>query len=970
MSFINHPASLKIPSLIKAAQMVTKGTTAQAAKRKKTDEMAESPPKRVTRARTAKTTDGVDLASNSAKPARAPKLAAAEKKRPPTKALTAPKKASTTKRKTRGDDEVEAFGDGPAPQSKTEDQSKSKPVNSRSSRNRAPAPLEEAKAQVIDAPKPRSRQAKAAPAENAAATTSTRTTKERTTEPAIKQQATDPVKTATRGRTAATRDGTNPKATTRARATKKVQFQEETDKENVPLETEGPKETVKSAMKPTGIRAKPVRKPATTRTSTRGRKAPNDRAKEQLPLSPKKANQVAKAGSTSSEDELAGGKTPISSPKKSTIKLQTSPVRIVNTTTTPASPSKSSPAANRLSSPARRPPPSPFKDGFRMSPKKVDINFGIEPSILQSTSNETPAKSSLLQESPRKMVLQKSTARPMLLASQSPLKSSLLQSPARRPMPSAFKSPKKASNASTSKEDSPVKLHKPPKPMHFSPEQTASSPLRVAGSPEGALPAQKTTPNQQRLQPVFKILSPAMSDSPERPVPSDLASLEATVDADIDTTMQDVQEIVPDQLQEVVVDRSSSAFAVTNEAFRRVSMESGSTDELASPDKKYAPTPLRRGDASYQDFATPTTLARAATIADPNSVSFTPLLGKINSWSASSPKKQDEAKISRLGQGMFSFGAAAAAALKEESPLKVTSPVKTSFFDDELAVMDKALEQTHECVNEVAEDIADSKAAHTAMQLSMESQASEEYGDENAAPTEAEILREEQDNGVIKTCTPAKVFNIAKITPAKAITLRPEEVHTISKVPLRASAEDSPLKVTRQRSKSMGGSFSVAHEPSVPTPATTRESLPCQPETPKLVPTKIPHTPSSGMKLDPETPGRTVRKDVVAEVLKGAIVYVDVHTTEGADASSIFVDLLNQMGARCVKQWAWNPRTSRGGSLADTTTPRENSPGTSPATGRIGITHVVYKDGGQRTLQKVRQSAGLVSCVGVGWVLE
>ena len=124
------------------------------------------------------------------------------------------------------------------------------------------------------------------------------------------------------------------------------------------------------------------------------------------------------------------------------------------------------------------------------------------------------------------------------------------------------------------------------------------------------------------------------------------------------------------------------------------------------------------------------------------------------------------------------------------------------------------------------------------------------------------------------------------------------------------------------------------------------------------------------MKLDVETPGRTVRKGIVPDVLKGAIVYVDVHTTEGADASGIFVDLLTQMGARCVKQWNWNPRASIVNSLEGTASPTGDSPNASPSAGRVGITHVVYKDGGKRTLEKVRQSNGIVLCVGVGWVLE
>jgi hypothetical protein len=64
------------------------------------------------------------------------------------------------------------------------------------------------------------------------------------------------------------------------------------------------------------------------------------------------------------------------------------------------------------------------------------------------------------------------------------------------------------------------------------------------------------------------------------------------------------------------------------------------------------------------------------------------------------------------------------------------------------------------------------------------------------------------------------------------------------------------------------------------------------------------------------------------------------------------------MGARCVKEWRWNPRSSvhGGDDLA--------------AMSKIGITHVVYKDGGKRTLEKVRDAKGEVTCVGVRWVLE
>jgi len=96
------------------------------------------------------------------------------------------------------------------------------------------------------------------------------------------------------------------------------------------------------------------------------------------------------------------------------------------------------------------------------------------------------------------------------------------------------------------------------------------------------------------------------------------------------------------------------------------------------------------------------------------------------------------------------------------------------------------------------------------------------------------------------------------------------------------------------------------------------------------------------------------------------VVYVDVHTSEGEDASGIFLELLTLMGARCVKQWSWNPRASMATSANE-----ENSPRSSEVSNnKAGITHVVFKDGGKRTMEKVRESKGTVACVGVGWVLE
>ena len=83
-------------------------------------------------------------------------------------------------------------------------------------------------------------------------------------------------------------------------------------------------------------------------------------------------------------------------------------------------------------------------------------------------------------------------------------------------------------------------------------------------------------------------------------------------------------------------------------------------------------------------------------------------------------------------------------------------------------------------------------------------------------------------------------------------------------------------------------------------------------------------------------------------VLAGAVVYVDVSNAD----ESTFVEILQGMGAKTVRQWIWNPVADNSGA------------------GKIGITHVVFKGGSSETLQKVKKSKGVVLCVGVGWVME
>ena len=69
-------------------------------------------------------------------------------------------------------------------------------------------------------------------------------------------------------------------------------------------------------------------------------------------------------------------------------------------------------------------------------------------------------------------------------------------------------------------------------------------------------------------------------------------------------------------------------------------------------------------------------------------------------------------------------------------------------------------------------------------------------------------------------------------------------------------------------------------------------------------------------------------------------------TADGDDASIPFIEALKSLGARVVKQWNWNGEDLE----------------------KVGITHVIYKQGGPTTIKKVKWSKGTVKCVGLGWI--
>lgn len=982
-------------------------------KRKKTADMPDSPPKRATRAR-AKATDGKEAGTKPTEITTASAKAAGEKKKAAVSARTSKRKAKVddedvempeepaaierpkakaskavvdkskntaapakaSKRKTRADeDEVETIGVLVSVEDVVVVAQPKPEAPKTKGRQKKAAMVEEENSQATEPPKTRGRRPRSAVVEEpktAAYKTTRGRPKKEAAHPPIEPETTEtideegqkPVKKTTRGRaganTAKPSAATAPKPT--AAATKKrVKFEEEPGKENIPIETVVPK---KSIMKTTGIKAKPVRKPAAARGSTRVKKvaqedsSTQDREKvENTPLSPKKISQVARSDQLSSEDELAGERNSIRALSKSPAKRPMSPIKgfgsvsklNFNQQSAPASPAKTI-SSSISASPARRPPASPFKDALRSPPKKAILGDAIAQPVL--LSSRTPMKTSLLQESPRKGFVE-SSVKPVLGSSQSPLKSSLLQSPARRPIASPKKgyvvgSPQKAGKDSQSL--IPTAQHSD---QHFSMPTNINQEWEDAPViAESGLSCSLASPQEQEET----VESTALG----QPSTSEPATFEFSIRDDFSDSIAPDGGVVEEMAQKHPSMVKGLAFPIASSAYRRISLESEiSEDELASPQKEIDYTPVRRFGASVKDSRTP------SIIPDPKQpsnagFSFTPLADKFSSWNATSPDELNAVHRSRRARGVFSLEGTGTTVPEEQifSETPAITPAKSSFFDDEMDVL-------HDQVDQSTDEVGAEKPRELAtFEVSQDSQASEEYGDENEAPLNSEILRAEQDaDDPTLTCTPAKVF-----TPARAVVQQSREFHTVSKVPLRASDDGSPLKVPCQRSHSFGGPLAVMRSWKQSGNIEDQDNFNEQPSTPVLKATAVPQTPNSCMRLDLETPGRTVRKGVVPDVLKGAVVYVDVHTSEGADASGIFVDLLVQMGARCVKQWSWNPRASVVDLHDDSASPQASSQEVSAS--KVGITHVVYKDGGKRTLEKVRASNGIVSCVGVGWVLE
>ncbi|KAL8393584.1 hypothetical protein RB595_003357 [Gaeumannomyces hyphopodioides] len=935
-------------------------------------------------------------------------------------------------------------------------------------------------AEPAPAPKPRGRPAKKIAAAKEEPLTAppvraTRTTRAKKTEPPTEpEEAAAPLKPATRAR--ATTASTAVKATVK----KSVKF-EEPEKEN--LAPTAPKiKRVKATPAPvpaavaaepvtTGLRARPLRRAAaaapsaparTTRGGAKPTAAPAAQKEEKplTPLGPKRITQLARAKkadrSDESDDELAGEDETSQRP------LMKSPVRPAPAVRAEMEPPVLAPAAegeekptlnppdltitaatNLLSSPARRPAASPYKDTIK-SPARRGVGAPMlalpKDESAAAQDAKSPLKPSLLfspAKRPKSPMKTMQAAPSLGDVSRSPMKASLLNSPAKRLFsPAKPKRPAEAKMVEGSEGEGKENEEERPAEMEF--QSPATEPVLLTAPvdldvefPPAAVHMLESPTRQHfpgRLSAVLpRHADPALKDTVMGVVARVNAEQAASQEEEEEATQEQVCEETepletgePMDVDEPTVQVASEENASTRPGFglRQKDLDpyagadSESEDELGTP----AVPSSRRAQATETPSRSTRQARRGLSLGVQSSsksvtkkmpgssgLGFTPLAEKLNSWRASSPLK-----VGPQSESPTPIGAVAVEAREEPSACveqtlaggAQDSPGNPTFFDDEMSV--RASFQVEESVvitqieveqqmemevgepelddmpitredfelaaeaNEMSllerSQLEEKLYADTGMDDSI-SDASQEYGDENQTPIDpALMMQDQQQSGSASPGVPP-------VTPQRFVT---RTFHTVSKIPLKPADESTPRSALSEAKKNRR--HSVAKLPVATTPTKSRptngltrnatvisysptkadrqaeeeDEVEQRPQT-----TSAPVTPvrSEFSWSTTGTPARTPRRDVNPALLRGAVVFADVRTSEGADSSEIFVELLTQMGAVCLRSWDWIPDEADSAS-------------------KVGITHVVFKDGSSQTLQKVRESGGVVQCVGVSWVLD
>lgn len=858
-----------------------------------------SPPKRMTRARAKAVEEKTKTAKVTA---------------PSSRAGTAPKLAAT-KRKTAVEDEddIEAGPTRPARKVST------KPTVAQSRRGIQAKPTTDStsvesnhESQPVTVVETRGRPRKGtASKEISAATQST-------------------ASTAARARTRA-----EPISRTTTATKKSVTFQDrDEDKENAPIGAAKGKKTAKPAA---GISAKPVRKtPAASTTTKRNAPTARSAASSQprtAPLSPKKDTQVAKGNAAGGPSDLA----------ESIDELQLDSGSCM-------SPTRKAPTSV-MASPARRPPNSPFKDTFK------------DP-LHDTSEGASTSKPRILSQSPRKFNISSPSKSTVFDANSNNFGNSLLGSPARKPSspmknlafgtPAGSKSVQKDLNMSILTSKSPQK---------FTPATDMAAINKAAEV--NSINCLLATVEEHAASLEDELLNAPSPFSPvKKAMEEDVFDLAGSPIADSETNFDHMDVDTPQPASK------SQAFAFPPRTPGSPACYDDDSEDELSTDNIYHSTPAALKTRLSTHFKGPTTPVHALRSTTPEAdvpqESLTVLAGRFGQWQTATPDPDvlDQRKAAR---SIFSPLPHLARPNDgdDSAPTSIASTPEsshiapTSFFDDAMPISIHEDVEEHMAVNEIEEGLDQDQDTEHFFRQSQISEASQVYGDENEVPIDPALFD-----------APTALPTVAQTcTPERTVEERPRIIHTISKVPLKGcdDFDASPIAMPRKRSQSLAGALSPhadlelqamrqMHPSASSIELVSRDAASFSAQVSDLSQT-LPSCQDSLLDVGGySTPGAN------SSLLSGAVVFVDVHTTEGADASGLFVELLTQMGAKCVKSWNWNSRASAGNSVT------EAAPVT-PTT-KIGITHVVFKDGGKRTMEKVREAQGRVSCVGVGWVLE
>lgn len=790
---------------------------------------------------------------------------------------------------------------------------------------------------------------------------------------------------------------------------KKVTFAEgDSDKENAVQVTAKKQDATTNTDKQTGMKAKPVRGAATRgRGGARGGRAQRN-APRPAPLSPKKNVQVGVVKQDEDDDmpeelqttpEKQLHKSPIKPPQSGTSKTsshdQGSETLLEQDQQLGVSVDELQGSAALFCSPAKKlgpsipesptkAPDSPTKSVLQQSPRK----FAPISSEVPSTDARQARMETVMAQPAKKFPMSAPHKQPVFdMSKQAQNQSSMFSSPAKRPA-SPIKGLRFGSNVkgassgseSFSKSLTASGVSGTPRKL-FSPMK-ASSAFRAAKSPVAAFKVHKMTDEEQtqmlndELRSAPSPLSPMNANATlESPPQKSRIPVRSPPRPDVTQTQSDSEAIASASKMSPVLPVTEHGQSTPFRSYRD-SFDDFSDDELSYDVSTHCESPLYQTRAASNFPRSQTATPKFVANGRQNDGPMTALAKRFGDWQGASP---DAETIEQRQAEKSMFSQIAASAARSPTPQSPTSahqpsPAPGTSFEDAIAIHEDADE------DETMQDLDDGYEEESVFRQSQMSEASQEYGDENAIPIDPATYQQiVAEDAALQTCTPARTMK----SPQRM-------AYTVSKVPLKPAADDdTPRQKPMRRGHSLAAALSPQAElelnmlrqchplPSYSTEQPVLSSLGQQARTSKFAelldeedveqvstPTPAPSTPGAKtISTAAATPAKTPRAGLNTKLLAGAVVFVDVHTSEGADASGIFVELLTQMGGRCVKQWNWSSRGSLDGSHTAGDLEEAGSP-------KVGITHVVFKDGGKRTMEKVREAKGLVMCVGVGWVLE